>query len=317
MPTLAQYVQQTQFLLHDPNAQAYALSSVQSAVNIARKQVAGEAECVRALLSGGVITSLTLTNPGSGYANGAGTVTFTGSGNQAFATATIAGNVVTALTLTAGGWGWLTAPTVTITDSLGFNGGATATTTVDNSASTVPTQEAFQFSTLNTLAALTPGVQEVIGINSIACQWGSGSVYKPMLRWRPWPWFQANCRVYSVSAMNFPSYWSQFGQGVVGSFYLFPIPAQVLSLDVDAICLPLDLTGSGNETDAIPYPWSDCVPYFAAYQCYMNSSRAPDAARMFSTNSQVPGQYQIFMTRARKMSDGSSRVPDQYNTGDY
>ena len=316
MSTLSQYVQQTQFLLHDPNAQAYALSSVQNAVNIARRQVAGEGECIRVLLSGGVITSLTLTNPGSGYTDGAGTVTFTGTGNQAFASATILGGVVTVLSLTRGGWGWLTPPTVTITDVNGFNGGATATTTVDNSASTVPQQEFMTFQTLDTLAALTTGVASVIGVNSVACQWGSGSVYKPMLRWRPWAWFQANCRVYSVSAMNFPSYWSQFGQGRPGSFYLFPIPAQVLSLDVDAICLPIDLVDD-TTPDAVPYPWQDAVPFFAAYQCYMNSSRAPDAARMFSNNPQVPGQYQIFMARARKMSDGSSRVPDQYNTGDY
>ena len=311
MPTQSQYVQQTQFLLHDPNAQAYSLASVQQAVNIARSQVAGEGECVRILLSGGVITNLTLNSGGSGYTDGVGTVTFTGSGNQAFATAVISGGIVTSVTLTRGGWGWLTAPTVAITDSAGVDGGAVVTATVDNSASTVPTQEMVQFSALDVLAATTSGVQSVIGVNSIACQWGSGSVYKPMLRWRPWAWFQANCRVYSVSAMNFPSYWSQFGQGINGSFYLFPIPAQVLSLDIDAICLPVPLADD-TTPDAIPYPWSDAVPYFAAYQCYMNSSRASDAARMFSTNPQALGQYQIFMARARKMSDGSSRVPDQY-----
>ena len=311
MPTLSQYVQQTQFLLHDPNAQAYSLASVQTAVNTARRQVAGEGECVRSLLSGGVVTGLTLNSGGSGYAGTVGTVTFTGSGNQAFATAVIAGGIVTSITLTRGGWGWLTAPAVTVTDSAGFDGGAVVTAAVDNSASTVPMQEMVQFSALDILSAFTPGVDSVIGVNSIACQWGSGSVYKPMLRWRPWAWFQANCRVYSVSAMNFPSYWSQFGQGVNGSFYLFPIPSQVLSLDIDAICLPINLADDST-FDAIPYPWTDAVPYFAAYQCYMNSSRAPDAARMFSTNQQAPGQYQIFMARARKMSDGSSRVPDQY-----
>lgn len=316
MATLSQYVQRTQFLLHDPNAQAYALSDVQNAVNRARLQVAGEGECVRVLLSGGVIVSLTLNSGGSGYTGTTGTLVFTGTGNQAFGTAAIVGGVVTGITLTNGGWGWLTAPTVTVVDSTGFNGGAVITATVDNSASTVPTQEAMQFSTLDTLVARSPGVGTVIGINSIACQWGSGSVYKPMLRWRPWAWFQANCRVYSISAMNFPSYWSQFGQGVNGSFYLFPIPAQVLSLDIDAICLPINLADD-TTFDAVPYPWTDAVPFFAAYQCYMNSSRAPDAARMFSNNPQVPGQYQIFMARARKMSDGSSRVPDQYNTGDY
>lgn len=308
---LSQYVSQAQFYLHDPNAQAYALTAVQNAVNLARSQVAGEGECVRVLLSGGVVTTLTLNSGGSGYANGAGTVTFTGSGNQAFATATIAGNTVTNVTLQSGGWGWLTAPTVAVTDSNGHNGGAVVTAKIDNSASTVTNQEAYQFSTLNTLAQFTSGVQEVVGITSISSQWGAGSVYKPMLQWRPWSWFQANCRVYSVSAMNFPAYWSQYGQGVNGSFYLFPIPGQVISMDIDSVCLPVSLTAD-TTPDAIPYPWTDCVPIYAAYICYLNSNRAEDAKRMFNEDPKSLGLYQVYMRRARKMSEGSSKVPDQY-----
>jgi len=304
MPTLSAYVRQTQFFLHDPNAQAYALSDVQNQVNIARSQVAGEGECVRALLSGGVITSINLTSGGSGYSGTTGTVNFTGSGNQAFGTAVISGGVVQSVTLTNGGWGWLTAPTITVTDANGTNGGAVVTSTIDNSASTVTTQESYNFSTLNTLASRTSGVSQVIGINSIAAQWGSGSVYKPMLRRRTWSWYQANCRVYSISAMNFPAYWSQFGQGVNGSFYLFPIPGQVMSMDLDTICLPVNLSDD-TTPDAIPYPWSDAVPYYASYLCYANSSRADDATRMFNL-------YELQMARARKMTEGSAFVPDQY-----
>ena len=312
MPVLSQYVQQTQFLLHDPNAQAYPLASVQNAINIARSQVAGEGQCIRILLSGGVVVGLTLNSGGAGYGNGPGTVTFTGSGNQAFASAQIVGGAVTQVTLANGGWGWLTAPTVTVTDSTGYNGGAVVTATVDNSASTVAGQEFVSYATLNTLAGYSPGVSQVVGIGSVAVQWGAGSVYKPILRWRPWTWFQANCRVYSISAINFPAYWSDFGQGINGSFYMFPIPGQVLSMDIDAVCLPAPLTSDATP-DAIPYPWSDAVPYFAAYQCYMNSSRAPDAARMFNEDSRALGQYQLFMRRARKFSDGIARVPDQYD----
>ena len=304
MSTLSAYVAQTQFLLHDPNAQAYALSTVQQQVNTARKQVASEGECVRALLSGGVITSITLTGGGSGYSGSTGTVNFTGSGNQAFGTATIVGGVVQTVTLVSGGWGWLTAPTITVTDANGLNGGATVTSVIDNSASTATSQEKYNFSTLNTLAATTPGVSQVIGINSIAAQWGSGSVYKPMLRRRAWAWFQANCRVYSISAMNFPAYWSQFSTGVNGSFYLFPIPSQVMSMDIDAICLPIDL-GSDSDTDVIPYPWSDAVPYYAAYLCFSNSSRKDDAAAKFNL-------YELHMASARKFVEGSAFIPDQY-----
>ena len=84
-------------------------------------------------------------------------------------------------------------------------------------------------------------------------------------------------------------------------------------MDIDSICIPVDLVDD-TTPDAIPYPWTDAVPYYAAYICYMNSSRAADAMRMFS-ETQPFGQYQIFMRRARKMSEGSSKVPDQYAEG--
>lgn len=304
MSTLTQYTQDTQFQLHDPNAQAYALTSVQAAVNTARGQVAKEGECVRVKLSGGVITGLTLNTGGAGYTGTVGTVTFTGSGQQAFATAVITAGVVTSVTLTRGGWGWLTAPTVAITDSTGFNGGATVTAAVNNSASTVAQQEDYNFTDLNTLVALTSGARAVIGINSIACQWGSGSVYKPTLKRRTWPWFQANCRVYSIQAMNFPAIWSQYVTGVNGSFFLFPIPSQVMSMDIDSIILPSDLT-SDTSVDLIPEPWDVCVKYYAAFLCYSNSQRAEDATRMFNL-------YSLHMLRARKQVEGSAFVPDEY-----
>src|SRR5262245_48845444 len=96
---LTVYQQETQRLLHDPNAQAYSLTDLTSYINLARNQIAIEGECVRALLTGGTITSLAITNGGSGY-SGTATVTFTGPGAQAFATAQISGGAVNSISLT-------------------------------------------------------------------------------------------------------------------------------------------------------------------------------------------------------------------------
>ena len=138
---LAQYETNTRFLLHDPNGQAYATSSVDTAINSARRKVATTAECVRTLLSGGTVTNLIINSPGSGYAGNA-TVTFTGPGSQTFANATINSGLVTSIALAqnGGGWGWVTPPTVTVTGSGGGNN-AIITPIVDNSASTVASQE--------------------------------------------------------------------------------------------------------------------------------------------------------------------------------
>ena len=76
-----------------------------------------------AVRTGGFITSVSVTNGGSGYAS-APTVTFSGGGGAgAEATAIISGDAVTSIAVTDAGSGYTSAPTVTITsppDDLSF-----------------------------------------------------------------------------------------------------------------------------------------------------------------------------------------------------
>jgi hypothetical protein len=301
---LAAYESLTRFFLHDPSAQAYSTSSVDTAINAARRHVATQGECVRVLLSGGVVTSLVVNSVGSGITNGTWPLVFGGVGQQTFGTATVSGGAVAGVVLTRGGWGWVAGPPTVSLPAAAGGSGFICTATVDNSASTVPNQEFVNFSTLNQLAVLTPGVLKVIGINAIACQWGAGSVYKPTLQKRTWSWFQAHARVYSTSALNFPSYWSKYTQGDVGNFYLFPIPSQVMSMDIDAICLPIDLVDD-TTIEAVPNTFTDAVAYYAAHLCYLNSSRATDAERMLQG-------FRRELAMARKAMEGSAFVPNQY-----
>jgi len=237
------------------------------------------------LLSGGTITSLTLNSGGSGYTAGETlNFTFTNQGNgvgaQAFATGTVVGTAVSTVTLTSGGWGFLTAPLVTATGATSGASNATFNVTVDNSCSTVASKEVYQFSTFNTLAqnnALIPGVQAVCGLFSVACS--QGGTYKPMLTPKIWSEFQAYCRIYQNQAQNYPVYWAQYAQGIGGNFYLFPWPSQQLQMDIDAWCIPVDLT-SDSTPEAIPLPFSDAVPYFAAYLALVDAQRQQDADAM-------------------------------------
>lgn len=309
---LTAYEKQTQRLLHDPNALAYTLADIDTYINLARAQIAIEGECVTALLSGGTVTALSISAGGTGYA-GTLAINFTGVGAQAFATGTIAGGSVASVTLTTGGWGWIPASGLVVT-ALGSTSGSNATivATVDNSATTVTGQEVLQFSTLNNLLSAwnsatggnLPGLQgmnQVIKIFSIACN--QQGTYKPMLTQKPWSEFQAYLRIYSNTQQNYPTYWAQLGQGVNGSIYLFPWPAQPLQLDIQCAVTPVALV---NDTtpEAIPYPWTDAVPYYAAYLAYMNSSRAEDAERLYQL-------YTIFMKRARAYSEAPF-MPDWY-----
>ena len=77
-----------------------------------------------------------------------------------------------------------------------------------------------------------------------------------------------------------------------------------MPMDWDCICTPVVLVDD-TTAEAIPYPWTDCVPYFAAYLALMNSRRPEEAANMFKL-------YETFMKRARSFSE-STFVPSYYD----
>jgi hypothetical protein len=293
---LTAYETQTQRLLHDKNATYYPISDIDAYINIARRQIALESQCVRALLSGGTITGLTLVSPGSGYTNPI--LTFTGGGFQAFGTITQSGGILQTPTLTRNGWGFVSGATVTVTGGAGTGGSVTAT--VDQSLTTVPNQEVYNFSTANTLAQTIAGVQSIVGVTSVAVSWGS---MKPVLEPRIFTEFQAYYRSYNTGLQNFPTLWSQYGQGTGGSIYLWPIPSTASQMDWDCWMLPIDLVNDST-AEAILSPWTDCVPYYAAYLAYDNSQRKMDSDRMFQ-------DYERFMKRARAFSE-STFVPEYY-----
>ena len=76
-------------------------------------------------------------------------------------------------------------------------------------------------------------------------------------------------------------------------------------MDWDCYCTPIVLVDD-TTAEAIPYPWTDAVPYYAAYLAYLDAQRADDSDRMFK-------QYEMFMKRARNMSE-TPFVPDYYQS---
>jgi len=302
---LTAYQQQTQRLLHDPNATYFSISDITAYINIARGQIAMEGQCIRLLLSGGTITGLTINSAGGGYA-GTVSVAINGAGQQASATATQSGGAINAITLTNGGWGYITGTTTTVVATGSITGNnATFNLTIDNSLTTIPGQEVYQFATANVLAQQTPGVQAVIGLFSVACAWGANAAMKPILQPMIWSEFQAYYRSYNNGMQNYPTVWSQYAQGVNGSVYVWPYPSQNSQMDWDCYCIPVALT-SDSTPEAIPYGWTDCVPYYAAYLAYLDAQRAEDADKMFK-------QYTMFMKRARSFSE-TPFVPDYYSS---
>lgn len=277
------YITATQLLLHDTNANFYSVNSLTSYINTARGRVAADAQCIRVLppSSAAIASPITITSGGTGYV--APTIAISApdiiTGITATATATISGGIINSVTLTNPGSGYLNPPKFTITDVSGT--GAVLTATLTTYLSTSLNQEVYPFSYLNTFAQQTAGVQAVHGVLSVAVMQGAPGAYKPVLNNIAWGALQAYCRSYSSLVSNYPYYWSQYGQGVNGSFYLYPIPSGTYPMDVDCYCLPIALINDST-VEAIPYPWTDAVPYYAAYLALLNAQRKEDAMGMLN-----------------------------------
>lgn len=120
------------------------------------------------------------------------------------------------------------------------------------------------------------------------------------LRPRPWPWFAQYKLNNPVPPSGQPEVWSQYAQGIIGSLYFDPIPDDAYSLQIDTVCLPIDLVDDST-AEAIPYPWTECVCFRAAYYALLSAqapARQADADRMMQ-------RYEDFKSQARKMSNPS------------
>lgn len=278
MATLSEYLTQTRSLLNDPAGQFYSTTNLTRWINLGRKKVAQDAQCVRLIpRSSAGIASFTVTAGGSGYTSPP-TVTVSapnayGVGfTQATGTAVLTGNAVTSITVGVAGTGYIAGTTVTL--SGGGGSGATATPVLQSYLATVAGQEVYQFSTANAiLQAQTSGVAQVFGVQSVAVSWGAS---KPILNQVAWSAFQAYLRSLNIVSQNYPRVWSQYGQGVNGSVYLYPVPAASAQMEWDCYCTPADLV-TDLSVDLIPYPWTEAVPYYALYNAYLNAQRRDDA----------------------------------------
>lgn len=165
---------------------------------------------------------------------------------------------------------------------------------------TVNGTQSYAFSAASGLGA---GVQAMIAARMISV---TQSSLKVLLTHRPWEWFNAYYVCAAATASGVPTTWAQFGQGQNGSLFFYPTPNAVLTMNIDAVCIPNDLAVD-TDAEAIPYPWTDAVRYFAAYLAYTEAQSEKDADRMM-------GLYQTFMRRARQITTATV-LPGEYAGG--
>lgn len=135
--------------------------------------------------------------------------------------------------------------------------------------------------------AVPTGVQNALNVRMLTISISSG--YK-LMEERPWEWFFTYFFSVPAPVLARPQKWAVQEQGPLGFISLYPIPDQPYIIFCDTVGYPITLTGPGDP-EALPYTYTDAVPYFAAFMAYMAKQRLADAEAllqqwmMFSTAS--------------------------------
>lgn len=178
---------------------------------------------------------------------------------------------------------------------------------------TLPTivgQRTYNFSSINIGTPSVTGIQGIVNVRWIMYNVGQGQKW---IKEKSWPWFSFQRLNNPVPVSGFPTEWTQFGQGTSGqgsitgagsgalasgSIYIDPLPDQIYTLQCDCCCYPQALAND-NDAEALPYYWTDAVPYFAAYLALLSAQtgqRMQQAQQMFQL-------YQQFAARARQFAN--------------
>jgi hypothetical protein len=253
-------------------------------INRARREIAMRSQSIRVLTPiSGSITGWTVTAGGSGYSDNP-TLTITTpdfpsgvlpypNGAQATAQAIVQSGVITTIDSTYGGAGYFQ-PQMTITDTTGT--GATATPSLTYINELNQGQEVYPFSGVD--LSLNPGCMSVYYVRSISILYNN---YRYSLPVYSFSIYQAMIRQYPFQYQYVPTFASQFGQGVSGSFYVYPLPSQSYQYELDCQCLPIDLIDDLS-VEALPQPWQDSVAFYACHLA-MTELQNYNAATYFLT----------------------------------
>lgn len=271
------YLGATQRLLHDTAGQRYSTTDLTTYINSARSQLALEGECVRFLYGLDGMYTLTGTFT-SGSAAVTGIVSTSGLqagwglyGNYVANNATIVSIGANSIVMSA--------------DAIG-----TGTASFGTQIQTTANQEIYP---MPTNVATLQGILNVVQVRTIAVNFGgSQGSNQYMLEQTDFSELQAYYRFYGPNLVGNPAKWARYNNNV----YLRPIPSQAYPMQWDTICSVIDLVDDST-VEALPYPFTDAVPYYAAYLALMNSQRAQDADNMFKLYEQFARRARTFFQR--------------------
>lgn len=294
--TLFDYLQQVQRFCRDARQELLNPSDLITYINMARREVAMRGQCIRRLpvISGSIVSipipavtgwtapvTVTISTPDSP----SGALPFP-NGDQALASATLIGGVISNVSVDYGGAGYFQ-PLATFTDATGLTTTSVPVTSVLNTLD--QGQEVYPFANID--LSVFPGVESVYTVRSVSVIYAN---YRYSLPFYSFSTYQAMIRQYVASQYQYvPTFGTQFGQGTGGSLYLYPPPSQTYQMEWDCFCLPSNLA-TDESVEALPDPWTDAVPYFAAHLAFLelqNFNSARGFHELFDERMKRYGSY--------------------------
>lgn len=158
-------------------------------------------------------------------------------------------------------------------------------------------QEVYNFADVDLSAY--PGAESIYAIRGISLIWGN---YRYTLDRVSWSKYQARVRNYATGWEDVPSIAAQFGQGVNGSIYIYPVPSEAYVMEWDCSLLPVDLVDDSTP-EVIPAPWDNPVWLYAASQAMtMKAAQTPNiqqAQVYIAMSDRFMKQFDRYMARSR------------------
>lgn len=130
--------------------------------------------------------------------------------------------------------------------------------------------------------ASSTGMGQAIAVISIAVPWGT---YKPVLDRYSWSDFQAYFRLFSGTVTGFPECYGLLGSGANQTAYIFPIPSQTFAAEFQCAHQVLPLMADADP-EALPYPFTDAVPFYATWLALLNAQRYQEAKAIYEVYKQ-------------------------------
>lgn len=131
------------------------------------------------------------------------------------------------------------------------------------------------------------------------------SSFTPLIA-RPWEWFFNYLLPKAGVTLGNPAQWAVQGTATGAKFWVSPTPNGTVVITLDSVILPAALAIDAD-IEALPYPFTDAVPFYAAYLALNSAQQADGAATMFQ-------QFEVFMRRAVQGSTPSA-LPGNYPGG--